>query len=147
MARHLQFENYPLFMANRAQGALPRPAVDHGRRRHADVPRPEPQRPRPAQGSCRTLASASPCPGYTIDRQEINETSLLGAGKPRQMHARRLADYYSPEYESATSSTTRTGPIACWTRWAWLQRVRRGLPPPSRRPTAPPAHRDDLHDG
>ncbi len=98
--RHLYFENYQLFMANRAKGGYRvLHWIDGGVGTLALCPNLNHKNPvlRKIINDRRFRIALS----LAIDRREMNEAFYFGVGKPRQVAPPRISKYYVADYENA----------------------------------------------
>jgi peptide/nickel transport system substrate-binding protein len=99
-ARHINFPNYPLFMANRDKGGYRvLHWIDGGDGMIAISPNlnhRDPAMRRIFQDRSFRIAMS-----HAIDREAINQANFFGVGVARQIAPPPVSRYYVPEYESA----------------------------------------------
>jgi peptide/nickel transport system substrate-binding protein len=98
--RHINFPNYPLFMANRKQGGYRvLHWIDGGDGMVAITPNLNHRDPvlRQIFNDRRFRIALS----HAMDRDAINKANYFGIGEPRQIAPPAVSRYYVPEYEKA----------------------------------------------
>ncbi|MCZ6634616.1 MAG: ABC transporter substrate-binding protein [bacterium] len=98
--RHLQFENYPLFMENQDRGGYRVyhwPSGSGGTMSLAlNLNHQDPVLKQIIHDRRFRIALS-----HALNRAELNEVGYFGIGQPRQISPPPSSDYYVPEYESA----------------------------------------------
>ena len=98
--RHINFPNYPLFMANQEKGGYRvLHWIDGGDGMIAITPNlnhRDPALRRIFQDRRFRIALS-----HAIDRESINQANFFGVGQPRQIAPPPVSRYYVPEYENA----------------------------------------------
>jgi peptide/nickel transport system substrate-binding protein len=96
--RHLQFQNYPLFMEGRNKGGY-RVVKWHNSTMGTNVISLNLNHPDPYKKSLIHDRRFRIALSHAIDRDELNEADFFGIGVPRQVAPNPTSPFYDPEFE------------------------------------------------